>query len=120
MAEEKEILDKLKKAVKKDYNYIAYNLPHYDKGYGKGYLKIDGETIETPAYSFTEISDIVKKAFEELYKVKNVEPNGFRGETFVADEKSLEVYATGSAGLIEYKVKSRKHKEDNENEAHYG
>ncbi len=115
MTDENETLTKVKKAVKKDYAYLAYNLPHYEKkGYEKGYLKIEDETIETPAYSFAEISDIVKKAFEELYKVKKIEPNGFRGETFVADEKTLEVYATGSAGLIEYKVKSRKYEEEEE------
>ena len=88
MEEKNAILGKLKKAVKKDYLYISYNLPHYEEDYKKGILKVDGETIETPAYSFTEISDIVKKPFKELYKVKSVEQIGFRGETLVADEKT--------------------------------
>ncbi len=110
MTDENQIAEKVRKAVRKDNNYLAYNLPSYDKkkGYEKGYLKVDGETIETPPYSFSEVSDIVKKAFEELYKVKSVEPIGFRGEIFHSDSKSLEIYATGGAGLLEFKVKRKK------------
>ncbi len=37
------------------------------------------------------------------YKV--LVPIGFRGEVFVSDEKELEIYAAGSAGLIEYRVR---------------
>ncbi len=113
MTDENLLRDRIRRAVQKDYNYLAYNLPPYDrqKGYEKGYLKIEGETIETPPYSFSEISDVVRKAFEELYKVKTVEPIGFRGEIFHSDSKSLEVYATGSAGLLEFKVKGKKEEE---------
>lgn len=97
MTDENKILTKVKKAVKKDYAYLCYNLPDYDrqKGYEKGYLKIGSETTETPPYSFTEISDVVKKAFEELYKVDHVVPIGFRGETSVSSDsdKELEIYA---------------------------
>lgn len=81
MTDESQIAEKVRKAIQKEYNYLAYNLPPYDKktGYEKGYLKADEETIETPPYSFGEVSGIVKSAFDELWKVRSVEVPGIWG-----------------------------------------
>jgi len=106
MSYEELLKQRIAKAVKKDYAYLAYRLPYKSK---KEYLEIEGEgTIETEPYSFTKISEIVRKAYEEQYPVKEVQPIGFRGEIFVSEKKELSVYATGGIGLIEYTVKTTK------------
>jgi len=99
------LMQKIKKAVKKEYAYLAYNLPYREN---KGILDTGEEKIETKPYSFTEMSRMVRKAYEEHYPIKEVQPIGFRGEIFVSEEKELSVYATGGIGLIEYTVKTRK------------
>ena len=103
-----EYRDKIAKTVEnefgKDTGYIKYVL-HSDTGEGE--LYVDGEKLRLPAYSFTEMSEIVRSEFEKRNPVRKVVPIGFRGETFISDEKELEIYATGSAGLIEYRVRSR-------------
>ena len=94
----------VEKEINKDSAYIKYVL-HSDTGEGE--LNVDGEKLRLPAYSFTEMSEIVRSEFEKRNPVRKVVPIGFRGERFISDEKELEIYATGSAGLIEYRVKSR-------------
>jgi len=94
----------VEKEISKDSAYIKYVL-HSDTGEGE--LYVDGEKLRLPAYSFTEMSEIVRSEFEKRNPVRKVVPIGFRGERFISDEKELEIYATGSAGLIEYRVKSR-------------
>ncbi len=101
MTEETSVYGKIMQAVSRDYAYLAYRLPYKRAGM----LEVEGEKIETEPYSFTEMSKIVKKAFEEQYPIKQVTPIGFRGEIFVAEEKELEVYATAGAGVIEYRVR---------------
>ena len=100
-----EYRDKIAKIVdnefSKDSGYIRYVL-HSDTGEGE--LRVDGESIRLPAYSFTEMSEIVRGEFEKRNPIRKIVPIGFRGEKFVADERELEIYATGSAGLIEYRV----------------
>jgi len=49
----------------------------------------------------------VRKAFEQDDKIYYVEPIGLRGEVLVSEEKELEIFATGNAGLIEYTVRPR-------------
>jgi len=105
MSYEEMLKQRIAKAVKKDYAYLAYNLPYREN---KGILDTGEEKIETKPYSFTEMSNMVKKAYEEQYPIKEVQPIGFRGEIFVSEEKELSVYATGGAGLIEYTVRTRK------------
>ena len=92
------------KELSKDSSYIKYVL-HSDTGEGE--LHVEGETIRVPAYSFTEMSDIVRSEFEKRNPVRKIVPIGLRGERFISDEKELEVYATGSLGLIEYRVRTR-------------
>src|SRR5437870_1682503 len=92
------------KELDKDSAYIKYVL-HSDTGEGE--LHVDSETIRMPAYSFTEMSDIVRSEFEKRNPVRKTVPIGFRGERFISDDKELEIYATGSAGLIEYRVSLR-------------
>ncbi len=91
----------IKQAVGQDYAYLAYRLPYKHTGV----LEVEGEKIETRPYRFTEMSGIVRKAFEEKYPIQDVMPIGFRGETFVSCEKELEVYATCGAGVIEYRIR---------------
>src|SRR2546426_2540371 len=94
----------VEKELDKDSAYIKYVLR---SDTGEGELYVDGEKLRLPAYSFTEMSEIVRSEFEKRNPVRKVVPIGFRGETFISDEKELEIYATGSAGLIEYRVRSR-------------
>ena len=94
----------LKKEFGKDSSYIKYVLR---SDTGEGELHVEGETIRVPAYSFTEMSDIVRCEFEKANPVRMTVPIGFRGERFVSDAKELEIYATGSAGLIEYRLNTR-------------
>ena len=94
----------VEKELDKDSAHIKYVL-HSDTGEGE--LHVDGDTLRVPAYSFTEMSDIVRSEFEKRYPVRKIVPIGFRGERFVSDEKELEIYATGSAGIIEYRVGRR-------------
>ena len=94
----------IEKELDKDSAYIKYVL-RSDTGEGEVY--VDGESIRTPACSFTEMSDIVRSEFEKRNPVRKTVPIGFRGEKFVSDERELEIYATGSAGLIEYRVSPR-------------
>src|SRR5207249_2490763 len=92
------------KELDKESGYIKYVLR---SDTGEGELYVDGETLRLPAYSFTEMSDIVRGEFEKRNPVRKIVPIGFRGEKFVSDERELEIYATGSAGLIEYRVSLR-------------
>ena len=100
--------DKIAKTVEKelgkDSAYVKYVLP---SDTGEGELHVEGETIRVPAYSFTEMSDIIRGEFEKRNPVRKIVPIGFRGERFISDDKELEIYATGSAGLIEYRVSLR-------------
>ena len=90
------------KELDKDSAYIKYVL-RSDTGEGEVY--VDGESIRTPACSFTEMSDIVRGEFEKKNSVRKIIPIGFRGERLVSAKKELEILATGSAGLIEYRVR---------------
>src|SRR6266436_3810394 len=100
--------DTITKTVEKEFGkdnaYIRY-LVRSDTEEGE--LYVGGETLRVPAYSFTEMSDIVRSEFEKRYPVRKIVPIGFRGERFVSDEMELEIYATGSEGLIEYRVRPR-------------
>lgn len=98
------LLQKVREAFKKDYAYLAYHFPY---GQEKGFIEINGEKVETEPYSFSQISEIVRKAFEQGNKVYHVKPIGFRGEIFVSEKKELEIFATGGAGTIEYTVRIR-------------
>lgn len=100
-----ELQQKIEKAVKKDYAYLAYHLPYSEN---KGILDTGEEKIETEPYSFTKMSEIVKDVFEANYPIKETREIGFRGEVFVSEEKELEIYATGGAGVIEYTVRTRR------------
>src|SRR3989442_6950910 len=102
------ISKRVEKQLGKDGVYIKYVL-HSDTGEGE--LHVEGETIRVPAYSFTEMSDMVRSEFEKRNPVRKIVPLGFRGEKFVSDERELEIYATGSAGLIEYRVSLRSKEE---------
>ena len=92
----------------KDSSYIKYVLV---SDTGQGELHVDGETLRVPAYSFTEMSEIVRSEFEKRNPIRKTVPIGFRGERFISDDKELEIYATGSAGLIEYRVGPRSKEE---------
>ena len=94
----------VEKELGKDIAYIKYVL---SSDTGEGELHVDGESIRLPAYSFTEMSDIIRGEFEKRNPVRKIVPIGFRGERFISDEKELEIYATGSAGLIEYRLSPR-------------
>src|SRR5712692_2208008 len=94
----------LEKELGKDTAYITYVLP---SDTGEGELYVDGEKFRTPAYSFTEMSEIVRGEFEKRNPVRKIVPIGFRGERLLSEEKELEICATGSAGLIEYRVRPR-------------
>ena len=94
----------VEKEISKDSAYIKYVL-HSDTGEGE--LYVDGEKLRLPAYSFTEMSDIVRSEFEKGNPVRKIVPVGFRGERLVSDQKELEILATGSTGLIEYRVSDR-------------
>jgi len=100
--------DKIAKTLEKELGrgsaYIKYVL---SSDTGEGELHVDGESIRLPAYSFTEMSDIVRSEFEKRNPIRKTMPIGFRGERFISDDKELEIYATGSAGLIEYRVSLR-------------
>ncbi len=97
----------IEKELRKDSAYIKYVLT---SDTGEGELYVDGEMFRTPAYSFTEMSDIVRREFEKANHIRKVSPIGFRGERFISDERELEIYATGSMGLIEYRVRPRSKK----------
>jgi len=99
------VAQRIRRALAKDYALLSYHLPYNSE---VGYLEVDGEKIETPYWSFTHITDIVKKEFERRYKVQDIYPIGFRGEVYVSEDKELEIYATGGAGLIQYTIRSRK------------
>lgn len=101
---ENKLVQEIRKAVNKDYAYLAYRLPYRQN---KGILETGEEEIETEPYSFTEISSLVKKAFEEEYPIKQVIAIGFRGEIFVNEAKQLKIYATGGARLMEYTVSNK-------------
>jgi len=103
-----EIAQKIEKQVKKDYAYLAYRLPYREN---RGILDTGEEKIEIQPYSFTQMSDIVKKVFEASYPVKETREIGFRGEILVSETKELEIYATAGASLIEYNVRARKKSE---------
>ena len=98
------IAKRVEKELGKDRAYIKYVLR---SDTGQGELYVDGMVCHTPAYSFTEMSDIVRGEFEKRNPVRKIVPIGFRGEKFVSDERELEIYATGSAGFIEYRVSLR-------------
>src|SRR5437867_9815206 len=91
----------LEKELSKDTAYIKYVLSSDTE---EGELHVEGETIRVPAYSFTEMSEIVRREFEKMNPIRRIIPMGFRGERLISDKKELEVYATGSVGLIEYRV----------------
>src|SRR5213592_4066943 len=95
------IANTIRKELGKDSAYIKYVL---SSDTGEGELHVEGETIRVPAYSFTEMSEIVRSEFEKRNPVRKTVPIGFRGERFISDKKELEIYATGSAGFIEYRV----------------
>ncbi len=65
----------VEKELDKDSAYIKYVL-HSDTGEGE--LHVDGDTLRVPAYSFTEMSDIVRSEFEKRYPVRKIVPIGFR------------------------------------------
>ena len=99
----------IEKELGKDSGYIRYVISSDTE---QGELHVgDGDTLRVPAYSFSEMSSIVRKEFEKRNPVRGTVSIGFRGEVFVSDIKELEVYATGSLGLIEYRVRTRS-KED--------
>ena len=105
MADENYLAKKIEEAVEKDSSYIKYYLDFQNK---KGELYLDGEKLETPYYGFSEISDIVKKAYDSRHPIELSYDIGFRGETFVSrDGYQLEIYATGSAGIVEYTMKKK-------------
>ena|SRR2546430_7494516 len=91
----------IEKELGKDSSYIKYVLRSDTE---EGELCVEGETIRVPAYSFTEMSEIVRSEFEKRNPVRKTVPIGFRGERFISDKKELEIYATGSVGMIEYRV----------------
>ena len=91
----------VEKEFRKDSAYIKYVLR---SDTGEGELCVGGETLRVPAYSFTEMSEIVRSEFEKRNPVRKTVPIGFRGERFISDKKELEIYATGSVGMIEYHV----------------
>src|SRR3989442_8032155 len=95
------ISKRVEKQLGKDSAYVKYVL---SSDTGEGELHVEGETIRVPAYSFTEMSDIVRSEFEKRNPIRKTVPIGFRGERFISDDKELEIYSTGSAGLIEYRV----------------
>ena len=99
------VAQRIRRALAKDYALLSYHLPYNSE---VGYLEVDGEKTETPYWSFTHITDIVKKEFERRYRVQDIYPIGFRGEVYVSEEKELEIYASGGVGLIQYTVRSRK------------
>lgn len=105
MEVENEIKDSIKRAIDKERCYIRY---FYNKESKKGELSVDGESFDTPLLGFSEVADIVKGAFQSKYKVENIEPIGFRGEIFYASGKSLEIFATGSAGILEFYIETKK------------
>jgi len=94
------IIRKVEKELNKGTGYIKYLLRSEH-----GEFHVDDETLLVPAYSFTEISDLVRREFEKNNPVRKVVPIGFRGERLVSDQKELEILATGSTGLIEYWVR---------------
>src|SRR2546425_6426369 len=98
------IAKKVEKELGEDIGYIKYVL---SSDTGEGELHVDGESIRLPAYSFTEMSEIVRGEFEKRNPIRKIVPIGFRGERFISDEKELEIYATGSADFIEYRVSLR-------------
>ena len=98
----------VERELAKESSYIKYVLL---SDTGKGELHVGNETLRLPAYSFIEMSDIVRSEFEKRNPVHHVLPIGFRGEVLVSDNKELEIFATGSAGVVEYQVRKRS-KED--------
>ncbi len=104
MVLENEIGDRIKELIERDNSYMKYTLRSEDE---RGELEFDGERLETPYWSFGEISRKVRDVFEESNEVIFIEPIGFRGEVLISKDKELEIYATGSAGYIEYRVRPR-------------
>ena len=105
MVDENYLSEKIADAVGKEHAYLKYYLDFQNK---KGELNFDGEKVETPYYSFGELSDIIKKAYDARHPIALSYDIGFRGETFVSkDDYELEIYATGSAGIIEYTVRKK-------------
>jgi len=102
---EDRIVSAIERELGKDFGYIRYVISSDTE---QGELHVgDGDTLRVPAYSFSEMSSIVRKEFEKRNPVRGTVSIGFRGEVFVSDDKELEVYATGSLGLIEYRVRTR-------------
>src|SRR2546428_7706123 len=92
----------VEKEFRKDSAYIKYVLSSDTE---EGELHVGyGDTLRVPAYSFSEMSEIVRSEFEKRNPVRKTVPIGFRGERFISDKKELEIYATGSVGMIEYHV----------------
>ncbi len=105
MADEAYIAKKIEQAIGKDTSYIKYYLDFQNR---KGELYLDGEKIETPDYSFGEISDLVKRAYDSRHPVAMSYDVGFRGETLVrGDGYELSILATGGASIIEYTVRKK-------------
>ncbi len=110
MRDESYLAKKIEDAVGKGHSHLKYHLDSENK---RGELYLDGEKPDTPDYSFTEISDIIKKAYDSRHPISLGYDIGFGGETFVStDDYELEIYATGSMGIIEYTVRKK--------EAEYG
>ena len=96
------IASAIEKELGKDSGYIRYVISSDTE---QGELHVgDGDTLRVPAYSFSEMSEIVRSEFEKRNPVRKTVPIGFRGERFISDKKELEIYATGSVGVIEYRV----------------
>ncbi len=104
MADENYLAKKIEDAVGKQ-SYLKYHLDFENE---RGELYLEGEKIETPYYGFGEISEIVKKVYDAKHPIAPSYDIGFRGTTFVSsDDYELEIYATGSAGIIEYTVRKK-------------
>ncbi len=102
---EDRIASAIEKELGKDSGYVRYVISSDTE---QGELHVgDGDTLRVPAYSFSEMSGIVRREFEKRNPVRGTVSIGFRGEVFVLDDRELEVYATGSLGLIEYRVRTR-------------
>src|SRR5260370_3234683 len=100
---EDRIVRAIEKELGKDFGYIRQVCSSRTE---QGELHVGAPaTLRIPAYSFSEMSGIVRKEFERRNPVRGTVSIG--GEVFVSDDKELEVYATGSLGLIEYRVRTR-------------
>ncbi len=106
MTDENYLVKKIEDAVGNEHSYLKYYLDSENK---RGELYLDGEKYETPDYSFGEISEIVKKAYDSRHPIAPSYDMGFRGETFVSkDDYELEIYATGGNSTIEYRIKAKR------------